>query len=1060
MDSCCICFENSNEVISCFNCKTSTCIECLKEYKSVLCPGCNELFSDCSLKKILQEKLIKEEFIQKYYVNDYVYKKFKKLENTTLNKYFIALENKKQLRYGTIFSRGKNTFINNKDCIKRCLINKCNGFVNKEFNCMFCETKYCNECEEIKKRNHICDENILENLKGLRSDPNCKTCIYCFAFILKTVGCDDMVCTNCGAKFNWVSLEIQKNTSNYHYTNIVDAELNKKRKNYEKTNNTDIINLTDILNDFELEDSLDNNLPNLYKHDLNFAKMLNNVKINIIKSLKRVMKNQNKIELEYSHFLTLALDEKKNKAFLRRLFKCYKEKEYFEKINLYLNHNKRIILTLDSISEFLENIDKAFIFPKDIIYKIVDGNFIKEKQKENVITQFSNKSIVKNCLLSDFLESDFLDSEYEKNVKKNVKKNVTKNTNFGKKIKLLDQNQVIHQEKILDMLKKNKIVLNSSSAGSGKTYVSLYNANELKMKKLFIICPPIMKQKWFNVIEEYNTAYNFEFKIVSYSDLTLNVNKMENDFIYKKIKYSMNYTSFTYHLNEKMQNYFDSETMLIVDEGHIGRNKSIISDIICLFASTIRSAQGYYLFLSATPYEKKEQIKTLIFKLGLMYSSPSIEEMFKFDGIWTTDELKNIVSYHKNLIRIISEENLVDTLINSLLDPNFETKTITMVNIGEKVIQHLINAKVFNELFINKEGIYQFLTPDTDGTSDFNLKTNEFVHNCSNIFFIRKVANLIRYCLSLNLNPLLSIFLSFHMFCFPLGNTNLVISNLEKIILQKYIFCMKSEIEVDCSLGEYFLTNEEQLKIDFAFTNIDVKTQTAFKCLSIFSKGLMQTETVYINVVAKLLETIIPLCPKTKFVVGFNYLCTNEDLYNLMKSKVNTRTITGKDNEKRKNEIISLFQKDTDECRLLIINQQALNMGVDLDDKTGEYNRFVIISPGFSTTVIYQFMHRFKRLDSKTQPVIHILNTHSRITDILKRKGQNLEIFKLNMIPLETFPIWLEVDDEILNLVNKLNNRNEENDKFIKIETNENNTIELNDWSFTSVKDIVLTRRK
>ncbi len=50
-------------------------------------------------------------------------------------------------------------------------------------------------------KNHICDKNILENLKTLKEDT--KPCPTCLSRIYKTEGCSQMYCISCFTVFDW-----------------------------------------------------------------------------------------------------------------------------------------------------------------------------------------------------------------------------------------------------------------------------------------------------------------------------------------------------------------------------------------------------------------------------------------------------------------------------------------------------------------------------------------------------------------------------------------------------------------------------------------------------------------------------------------------------------------------------------------------------------------------------------------------------------------------------------------------------------------------------------------
>lgn len=122
------------------------------------------------------------------------------------------------------FARGQLTTASSKPtrtflcrCSKSSENDECRGFVDSETHmCVVCETKHCKRCLEELGAEHECDENVVENVKALRS--TCKACPKCFAPIQKIHGCNDMFCVACATAFCWRTMKIHENgNSNPHY---------------------------------------------------------------------------------------------------------------------------------------------------------------------------------------------------------------------------------------------------------------------------------------------------------------------------------------------------------------------------------------------------------------------------------------------------------------------------------------------------------------------------------------------------------------------------------------------------------------------------------------------------------------------------------------------------------------------------------------------------------------------------------------------------------------------------------------------------------------------------
>lgn len=86
------------------------------------------------------------------------------------------------------------------DTNKLCMNTHCNGKLNKNFQCIKCETKFCKECEKIININHVCKQEDLDSLKLISSIQKCPNCN---VPIEKSEGCNGMTCANCKTIFDY-----------------------------------------------------------------------------------------------------------------------------------------------------------------------------------------------------------------------------------------------------------------------------------------------------------------------------------------------------------------------------------------------------------------------------------------------------------------------------------------------------------------------------------------------------------------------------------------------------------------------------------------------------------------------------------------------------------------------------------------------------------------------------------------------------------------------------------------------------------------------------------------
>lgn len=111
--------------------------------------------------------------------------------------------------------------------ITKCPKIDCRGYLNTFFVCKICNVECCKDCKEIKNKNHICDDNILQSLKLIEQDS--VHCPCCDILVHRISGCETLFCSplysGCGTFFNYVTRKIEK------YSHNPEHDLYKKELN-------------------------------------------------------------------------------------------------------------------------------------------------------------------------------------------------------------------------------------------------------------------------------------------------------------------------------------------------------------------------------------------------------------------------------------------------------------------------------------------------------------------------------------------------------------------------------------------------------------------------------------------------------------------------------------------------------------------------------------------------------------------------------------------------------------------------------------------------------------
>jgi superfamily II DNA or RNA helicase len=159
--------------------------------------------------------------------------------------------------------------------------------------------------------------------------------------------------------------------------------------------------------------------------------------------------------------------------------------------------------------------------------------------------------------------------------------------------KLLDY-QIFHTINLIVCLKKNNVILDGSSTGTGKTYTSICLCKELNLEPL-IICPKSIISIWASVCDYFGVH---PLAIINYE--TIKNNKKQHDY--------MNINNKTYLSIDEYGNYIwklDENNIVIMDEVHKCKNTTTLNGKLLLsLKHNIK-----ILMLSATIADKPSKFK-------------------------------------------------------------------------------------------------------------------------------------------------------------------------------------------------------------------------------------------------------------------------------------------------------------------------------------------------------------------------------------------------------------------------------------------------------------------
>lgn len=171
--------------------------------------------------------------------------------------------------------------------------------------------------------------------------------------------------------------------------------------------------------------------------------------------------------------------------------------------------------------------------------------------------------------------------------------------------------------------------------------------------------------------------------------------------------------------------------------------------------------------------------------------------------------------------------------------------------------------------------------------------------------------------------------------------------------------------------------------VNFATTSIAARM--AGLSLAMLAIEQAKADTM-VNVVAQRLKDY----PSEKAVICVNYTSTIDHLLSGL-SEHQPLLLDGRVDKTHRAGVIEKFQAEGTLHRLLIGNMHVCSTGIDLDCKTGKHPRFCLVSPNYSTLIMHQLGHRFVRLDSKADAILHVVyieQAHElQVMSALARKG-------------------------------------------------------------------------
>lgn len=900
MDCDICCTGNKINNINICKCGFFTCIECIKKINKITCSNCNEIITNRIIKLIYTNSDI--------YKNYFVLSKLNSYNNDQIKKIILEEKNKSLIRFGT---QNTSTNIN---YIFKCKNSFCTGFVNSYYTCNLCDSIYCNDCEELIKKNedHKCNSVIISNLKLIKE--LYKKCPFCFTYIEKIFGCNDMKCVHCGAYFNWYTLSLDKNINSNEYYNgvIINSDLNKEYQSYINSRN----------NNFKIKDAI---FYNTYINKLNLDNVIKAFIKNILNRINRHEKKINKFE--YKYFI-----ENKNTEVINNLYYRYKALEYDNLIKQKIYFNPSC--TYGKFKDLFNTLSNELYQPE--VSYFVKNNYILrgcKNQKLNLFKQY-NYEYNKDYIYNNCIENENVYKMFE----------ILEKYKFCKYIPC---NQTINNIlKVLTVLDVTNVLIIASN-------MSIKEWKEILPMYIFkVIFIPIHKidfitKKPNDVLEVINNVFYPSIKLKKFVT-SKSVLIIENDYINNNI------------FNKNILCYLSYYFLKIKNGYLINITNDIKKDSLYSYW-IFRSRNLEYSYIDtlnklASILTKDEIINLCLNKLnGVNYPCIMKRYNIQFNNKFNKEIKKNKIHMHYMFGKYIYCPNLVimDT-DNITVYRKSSTFYIYKKNTQTYTHQTHYMCKILKKcMYCNKcygEGYnfnnkYQFCCgihslPYLDGiyTHPVHLIKNRPILDSISVNVTKIIKNF-KKCPHLTSPDIITYYLRILGFTIYELNTIKQIpeDELWNLFIDYLVYntTINKRNITNVSLFNPSFTAVDKTSLKNAYKNYDhVNNILTIDFKNLVQKGRMLSEQIYLKYIVKYVKNLYnDYWFNTKIIICLCYNENIKDLISMLNAEkvLNILHIYGKTSYKKKNDVLNKFQK-TNKYKVLVVNLLSEIPNVDLSN--------------------------------------------------------------------------------------------------------------------------------
>ena len=254
-----------------------------------------------------------------------------------------------------------------------------------------------------------------------------------------------------------------------------------------------------------------------------------------------------------------------------------------------------------------------------------------------------------------------------------------------------------HVVKLVNILVKNCIALDSSETGTGKTYAAVAVAKETNRKPI-IVCPKTLIINWMSVMDHFGVEY---YDIVNYETIRNGKTYTSENYRFRKS------SSYLEILDDSMENFtgikyqwkVPKDTIVIFDEVHRCKDPSTDNGKLLLSVKQLINEKIPALILSATISDKLNDMKISFYLFGII------------------PEIRIYNSYIKSLKHKYPKYKLDKSKFKNKVQYQIASSNVQALYIYEEIREFTSRIKIkdLGDKFPSNQIVcQQFIAPETD----------------------------------------------------------------------------------------------------------------------------------------------------------------------------------------------------------------------------------------------------------------------------------------------------------------------------------------------------------